>query len=71
MIAIQEVFELASEVQGGAEFDAESVKIAEIEAGDESGAEPKAVAELVLAASGSEADSEYSSEIVVAWRSGL
>lgn len=47
------------------------MKIAEIEAGDESGAEPKAVAELVLAASGSEADSEYSSEIVVAWRSGL
>lgn len=64
VVAIGEVFDLASEAEGDAEFDVETepVNIAEIEAADEAGdkagaeveavPEPKSVAELGLVVSG-------------------
>lgn len=83
VVAIGEVFELASE--GETEFDAEPVNTAEIEAGneaedkigDKAGAEvevvpePKSVAELGLVVSGDETYHKLSSEVVVAWNSGV
>lgn len=75
VVAIGEVFELASEAVGDAEFDAEPVNIADTEAVHKAGAEveaelePKSVAELDLVASGYATYYKLSSEVVVAWNS--
>lgn len=74
LVAFEEIFEFASEAEGGAEFDAEPANIAEMEPGledgDEAGAEvemvpeSKSVAELGLVVSGYEAYHSLSSEVV-------
>lgn len=75
VVVIGEIFELASEAVGDAEFDAEPVNIAATEVVHKAGAEveaelePKSVAELGLVASGYATYYKLSSEIVVAWNS--
>lgn len=86
VVVTVEIFELAFEAEGGAEFDAdaESGNIAENEAGAESGAEsgdktgaveagpePKSAAELDLVVSVHDAYHKLSSEVAVAWKSGV
>ncbi len=73
VVAIEEILELASE--GDAEFDADSVNIAEKEVGKavpvEAGPEPKSVAELGLVVSVHDTYHKLSSEVAVAWNFGV